>query len=62
MNNSEVIVKVTLDQFRTVDLLQDLINRLDDDLNDPEPKHDPYLNSLSKETKQQMLRCLREYY
>ena len=62
MSSSKVIVKVTLDQFRTIDLLQDLINRLDDDLNDPEPKHDPYLNSLSRETKQQMLRCLREYY
>ena len=62
MSSREVIVKVGLDRFRTVDLLQSLIERLDDDLNDPEPKHDPYLNSLSKETKQQMLRCLREYY
>ena len=62
MSSSEVIVRVTLDQFRTIDLLNELINRLDDDLNDPEPKHDPYLNSLSKETKKQMLRCLREYY
>jgi len=62
MSKHEVIVKVTLDQFRTVDLLHDLVNRLDDHLHDPEPKHDPYLNSLSKETKQQMLRCLREYY
>lgn len=62
MSNSEVIVRVTLDQFRTIDLLNELINRIDDDLNDPEPKYDPYLNSLSKETKKQMLKCLREYY
>jgi len=62
MNKSEVIVKVTLDQFRTVDLLQTLIERIGDQLHDPEPQHDPYLNSLSKETLQQMLRCLREYY
>ena len=60
--SKSVSVTVSLDQFRTVDLLEDLVNRIDDDLNDPEPKHDPYLNSLSKETKQQMLRCLREYY
>ncbi len=60
--SKSVSVKVSLDQFRTVDLLEDLVNRIDDHLHDPEPKHDPYLNSLSKETKEQMLRCLREYY
>lgn len=60
--SKSVSVTVSLDQFRTVDLLEDLVNRIDDHLHDPEPKHDPYLNSLSKETKEQMLRCLREYY
>lgn len=62
MMSKSVSVTVSLDQFRTVDLLEDLVNRIDDHLHDPEPKHDPYLNSLSKETKEQMLRCLREYY
>jgi len=60
--SKSVSVTVSLDQFRTVDLLEDLVNRIDDHLHDPEPKHDPYLNSLSRETKEQMLRCLREYY
>ena len=60
--SKSVSVTVSLDQFRTVDLLEDLVNRIDDHLHDPEPKHDPYLSSLSKETKEQMLRCLREYY
>ena len=58
----EVIVKVNLEEFRTIDLLQCLIMRLDDNLHDPEPKHDPYLQSMSKETKEKMLRCLREYF
>jgi len=53
---------VSLDEFRTIDLLQGLIIRLDDNLHDPEPKHDPYLQSMSKETKEKMLRCLREYF
>ena len=60
--SKSVSVTVSIDQFRTVDLLEDLVNRIDDHLHDPEPKHDPYLNSLSKETKEHMLRCLREYY
>lgn len=59
---SKVTVTVDINQFRTVDLLKGLIERIDDQLHDPEPKHDPYLNSLSKDTLQQMLRCLREYY
>ena len=62
MMSKSVSVTVSLDQFRTVDLLEDLVNRIDDHLHDPEPKHDPYLNSLSKETKEQMLRCLRDYF
>lgn len=59
---SKVTVTVDIDQFRTGDLLKSLIERIDDHLHDPEPKYDPYLNSLSKDTLQQMLRCLREYY
>jgi len=59
---SKITITVDLEEFRTIDLLQSLILRLDDNLTDPEPKHDPYLNSMSKDTKQQMLRCLREYF
>jgi len=62
MSKQEVTVTVTLDEFRTVDLLQAMIIRLDDNLNDPEPKHDPYLNSLSTDTKRKMLSCFREYF
>jgi hypothetical protein len=58
----KINVSVDLDEFRTIDLLQGLIMRLDDNLHDPEPKHDPYLQSMTKETKQQMLRCLRDYF
>jgi len=58
----KINVSVDLDEFRTIDLLQGLILRLDDNLHDPEPKHDPYLQSMTKETKQQMLRCLRDYF
>jgi len=38
---SKVTVTVDIDQFKTEDLLKSLIDRIDDYLHDPEPKHEP---------------------
>lgn len=57
---SKVTVTVDIDQFKTGDLLKALIDRIDDYLHDPEPKHDPYLQNLSKRTLEEMLRSLRD--
>lgn len=62
MSSGKVTVTVGLDDFRTVDLIQELMLRLGDSLYDPEPKYDPYLNSLDKETRHNFLNALRKYY
>ena len=42
-----VNVTVNINQFSTDALITELYNRIDDHLNDPEPKHDPTLEGMT---------------
>ena len=42
-----VTVSVDIDKFSTDVLITELFNRIDDHLNDPEPKHDPTLEGIT---------------
>lgn len=44
---SSVTISVDIDRFSTDVLITELFNRIDDHLNDPEPKHDPKLEGIT---------------
>jgi len=53
--NSKVTVSVDISQFPTDVLITELYNRIYDNMNDEEPRHDPLLNNLTPNDKIKVL-------
>jgi len=47
--------------IKTYDMITALIDRVSDDLSDPEPQYDDTLSNVSKETKKQLLSALTQF-
>lgn len=51
MKLTSISINVSISQFPTDILVEELFNRIGDHMLDPEPKHDPFLESLSDKEK-----------
>lgn len=57
--NTKVTKTVYVNEFDTDALVMELRNRIDDHLNDPEPQHDPVLESWTESYKIGLLHSLK---
>lgn len=48
---TSISINVSISQFPTDILVEELFNRIGDHMLDPEPKHDPFLSCLSDKEK-----------
>jgi len=55
----EIDVKVHLDRWTTIDLIDGLCERMSDHLEDPEPKYDATLHHMDVEKQKEILNVLR---
>ena len=51
MNLTSISINVSISQFPTDILVEELFNRIGDHMLDPEPQHDPFLESLTDKEK-----------
>jgi len=51
MSLTSISINVSISQFPTDILVEELFNRIGDHMLDPEPQHDPFLESLTDKEK-----------
>ena len=59
MKNFKVTKEVDINEFGTDVVLAELFNRLGDHLHDPEPKYDPFLESMDRRDMKELMDSLK---
>jgi hypothetical protein len=59
IEKEKITIEVALSAFTTEGIAHELVNRIDDFLNDPEPKADDYCERIPKEALEEVLVYLR---
>ena len=57
---TSISINVSISQFPTDVLMEELYNRIGDHMVDPEPKHDPVLETMSDEEKSKIILALND--
>jgi len=58
MSLTSISINVSISQFPTDILVEELFHRIGDHMLDPEPQHDPFLESLSDKEKTDIIQAL----